>query len=92
MSKMTILLIRVWDVSVIIAFMVLHAVQHFGMGLWVFLKLVSCSEYRENCVIIFPPPIHSFFLLNSYNETYKVDQCPSFKWWNSAIYCNYTLS
>lgn len=47
MSKMTILLILVWNVSVNIAFMVLHAVhfhfKHCGIG---FLKLVSSLDYQ----------------------------------------------
>lgn len=47
MSKMTVLLILVWNASVNIAFIALHAVhfhfKHCGIG---FLKLSPCLEYQ----------------------------------------------
>lgn len=58
MSKMTVLLILVWNVSVNITFMVLHAVHiHFrrcGIGL---LKLASSLEYQWNCLPLYFSPL-----------------------------------
>lgn len=59
MLRMTVLLILVWNVSVNIAFMALHAVpcrfRHCGVG---FLKL-ACSEDQRNCY---------HMLLSTYNS------------------------
>lgn len=62
---MTILLILVWNVSVNIAFMVLHAVhfhfKHCGIG---FLKLVSSLDYQWNCLSLHTGSFYHLSLLS----------------------------
>lgn len=73
MSKMTVLLILVWNASVNIAFTVLHAVRvhfrHCGVG---FLKLALWSEHQRNCVSSYFPPLPIPGFSSSHKEAYKV--------------------